>query len=338
MKINPQPSGSNNDFFHPKTSSVFNPIPQTFFNFPKNYSFSNDFPNSFKCFNTYQNLYKRIILQDITAINNFKKQKQKKIEYKPFHNNIKIIYTEETDNNKISNLEENEKNLSEKLLGNKTKRKHFNIKKCEIFKINKSISTNNESFTDKNNRGRKKKEVVDKGNHTKFVDDNIMRKIKCHFFNDINNNLNDNLIDKSQPFLKLDNFINENLKKDYNMELMNKTIKEIYQNAKISNKYKKKNDENNKKLIEKIYLENKEIGAIKILDKTYIQLFDELIRDKLNEFCEEILKKEERNGLPLEQSSIFLEKMKNLCYNYKNWFESKRGRIGKNKDINKPIV
>ena len=78
MKINPQPSGSNNDFFHPKTSSVFNPIPPTFFNFPKNYSFTNDFPNSFKCFNTYQNLYKRIILQDITAINNFKKQKQKK--------------------------------------------------------------------------------------------------------------------------------------------------------------------------------------------------------------------------------------------------------------------
>ncbi len=77
---------------------------------------------------------------------------------------------------------------------------------------------------------------------------------------------------------------------------------------------------------------------MKILDKTYIQLFDELIENKLDEFCAEILKKEEKNGLPYEQSSIFLEKMKKLCNNYKSWFESKRGRIGKNKDINKSIV
>jgi len=42
-------------------------------------------------------------------------------------------------------------------LGNKTKRKHFNVKKCDIFEINKSTSTNNESFTNKQNRGRKKK-------------------------------------------------------------------------------------------------------------------------------------------------------------------------------------
>ena len=339
MKINSPIIGSNNDLFRSKTSSVFNPIPPTIFNFPKDYSSCiNNFPTSFKCFNTYQNLYKQIILQDKTALNNFKKQRPKKLEYKPFHNNIKIIYNEETDSNKVSKKEENEKNYSEKLLGNKTKRKHFNVKKCEIFKINKSFSTNNESLTIQNNRGRKKKEVLDKGNHTKFIDDNMMRKIKCHFFNNVNNILNDSLIDKSKTFLKLDNFINENLKRNYNMELMNKTFKDIYQNSKISNKYKKKNDENNRQLIEKIYLEKKEIETMKILDKTYIQLFDELIENKLDEFCAEILKKEEKNGLPYEQSSIFLEKMKKLCNNYKSWFESKRGRIGKNKDINKSIV
>ena len=74
MKINSPIIGSNNDLFRSKTSSVFNPIPPTIFNFPKDYSSCiNNFPTSFKCFNTYQNLYKQIILQDKTGLNNFKK-------------------------------------------------------------------------------------------------------------------------------------------------------------------------------------------------------------------------------------------------------------------------
>jgi len=330
MKINFPISGNNNSIFQKKVSSIFNPAPPTIINYSKNYSYFNFFPNSFNNFNTYQNLYSKIIFQDKTAINSFKKKKQNSKEYKPFLSNIKIIYNEETDSNKASNIDENEKNQSEKLLGNKTKRKHFNVEKCDIFEINKSTSTNNESFTNKQNRGRKKKEVVEKGNHTKFTDDNMMRKIKCHFFNHINSSLNSSLINKNQTFLKLDNFINENLKRDYNMNLMNTTIKEIYINSKISNKYKKKNNDTNKQLVEKIYSENKEIETIKILEKRYIDIFDELIKGKLDEFCAEILKKEEKNGLPHEQASVFLDKMKSLCNNYKDWFEKKRGRGGKN--------
>ena len=329
MKINFPISGNDNSIFRQKVSSVFNPAP-TIINYSKNYSYFNFFPNSINNWNTYQNLYSKIILQDKTAINSFKKKKQNCKEYKPFLSNIKVIYNEETDSNKASNIDENEKNQSEKLLGNKTKRKHFNVKKCDLFEINKSTSTNNESFTAKQNRGRKKKEVIEKGNHTKFTDDNMMRKIKCHFFNYINCSLNDSLIDKTQTFLKLDNFINENLKRDYNMELMNKTIREIYIYSKISNKYKKKNNNTNQQLVEKIYLENKESETIKILEKRYIDIFDELINDKLDEFCAEILKKEEKNGLPHEQASVFLDKMKSLCINYKDWFEKKRGRGAKN--------
>ena len=69
------------------------------------------------------------------------------------------------------------------LLGNKTQRtdeKKEKNKKRDVFEINKSTSTNNESINNKSNRGRKKKEVIEKGNHTKFTDDNMMRKIKCH--------------------------------------------------------------------------------------------------------------------------------------------------------------
>ena len=64
--------------------------------------------------------------------------------------------------------------------------------------------------------GRKKKAEMFKGNHTKFTDDNVIRKIKCHFLNFINNTLNKSLLNKKDTFLKLDNFVNDNLKKDYN--------------------------------------------------------------------------------------------------------------------------
>ena len=50
----------------------------------------------------------------------------------------------------------------------------------------------------------------------------------------------------------------------------------------------------------------------------------------MDKFCNEIINKEEKNGLPHEQSSSFLEEMKILCINYKNWFEKKRGRERKN--------
>ena len=328
MKINFPFNYTNTNLLHVNTKSVFNPAPPKIINYPKYDIFNIPTHNYLNVFNTYQNLYSQILSKDKTAITSFKKQKQNTFKYKPFLSNLKIIYNEENESNKTSNNEENEKNQTETFLGKKTERPKQN--KFDIFEINKSTSTNNESFTNKTSRGRKKKEVIDKGNHTKFTDDNMMRKIKCHYFNHINNTLNDSLKNKTNLFLKLDNFINENLKKDYNMILMNKTIKDIYISSKISNKYKKKNDENNKQLVEKIYLENIETETIKILEKTYLDLFTQLISEKLDEFCGEILKKEEKNGLPNEQANTFLDKMKNLCKDYKDWFDRKRGRGGKN--------
>ena len=323
MKNNFLFSCTSNNLIKKSSSSVFCPTTPMILPNPNNYIYMSPLPNLFGCWNKYQNIYNQIISLDKTTINNSKNKNLNKIEYKPFVSNIKIIYNEDTDSNKLSNNEENEKNKCDSFLGNKKKRSN------DIFEINKSISTNNDSFSSKKNRGRKKKEVTEKGNHTKFTDDNMMRKIKCHFLNDINNKLNASLKEDKNCFLKLDNLINENLKRDYNMTLMNKTFKEIYLNSKISNKYKRRNSDINKQLIEKIYLENKEIDTIRILDKTYYELFTELINFHLDDFCNEIIKKEEKNGLPYEQVTNFRDKMKYLCSGYKDWFEKKRGRGGK---------
>jgi len=323
MNINiPFPSISNNSF-HKKPSSVFTPTVPSIFSHPNISIYDTASPNFINGWNKYQNLYSQIILRDKTALN-IKKMKKPKTRYKTSLSNIKVIYNEASESNQTSNDDDdNDKNECNELLGKKTIREK---KSKDIFEISKSTSTNNESFSNKKSRGRKKKDVIEKGNHTKFTDDNMMRKIKCHFFNHINNSLNNSLTDKKLVFLKLDNLINENLKRDYNMELMNKTIKDIYLNSKISNKYKNRKNDSNKELVERIYSENKETDTIKILEKEYIELFTELMENNIDKFCNEILNKEEKNGLPHEQTSVFFDKMKRLCNNYKDWFEKKRGR------------
>ena len=326
MNINiPFPSTSNNAF-HIKPSSVFTPTVPSIFSHPNISIYDTASPNFINGWNKYQNLYNQIILHDKTALN-IKKMKKPKTRYKTSLSDIKVIYNEARESNQTSDDDDNDKNNSNELLGKKT---IIEKKSKDIFEISKSTSTNNESFSNKKSRGRKKKDVIEKGNHTKFTDDNMMRKIKCHFFNHINNSLNNSLTDKKLVFLKLDNLINENLKRDYNMELMNKTIKDIYLNSKISNKYKNRKNDSNKELVERIYSENKETDTIKILEKEYIELFTELMENNIDKFCNEILNKEEKNGLPHEQTSVFFDKMKRLCNNYKDWFEKKRGRERKN--------
>ena len=276
-------------------------------------------------FNYYKRLYYQMLSKDKTTINSYNKSSNESLEFKPSKSNIKIIFHEQND--KEDEVKENE-NLQNDLLGNKRKRSKDNIISENDF--NKNTKLSNENETIKKNMGRKKKEAKFKGNHTKFTDDNVIRKIKCHFLNYINNSLNDSLINKKHIFLKLDNFVNENLKKDYNIKLMDQTIKEIYANSKISNKYKKQNADINKCLIDKIYLENNEIETIKILDQTYIELFNKLKKDKLDKFCEEIIKKEVKNGLSVENKNKYLTRIKYLCENYKEWFVKKVGRRGKN--------
>ena len=271
--------------------------------------------------NKYKNLYNQIISQDKTAINPYNKSSNNSTKFKTSKTNIKIIFNEEND--KQDEIKEND-SIKNDLLGNKRKRsKDANSSENDS---KRSTKLGNENDIKKSSMGRKKKEDEFKGNHTKFTDDNVVRKIKCHFLNNINNSLNTSLINKKDTFLKLDNFVNENLKKDYNIQLMNKTIKDIYYTSKISNKYKKQNDNINKCLIDKIYSEKTEIETMKILDQTYIELFNKLKQEQFDNFCKEIIKKEIKNGLSEEKANNYLSKIRYLCENYKEWFDKKVGR------------
>ena len=200
--------------------------------------------------------------------------------------------------------------------------------------------------------GRKKKEEKFKGNHNKYSEDNIIRKIKTKFAFFICNLLNECLLDKNYKFLRLDSNINECLKKDYNLLLFNTKIKDLFLNSKISRKYRRQIFDKNKNifLINKIFEEGKETQVISILNLTYIELFnifrksivnisDELkmkikdiyILDKpefndINKVFNEIYEKELNNNELIEDINEYINKFKLLCIGYEKWFLSKNGR------------
>ena len=213
-----------------------------------------------------------------------------------------------------------------KVLGIKTKRSDENIE---------------ENKDNKKKGGRKKKDEKEKGDHTKFCEDNLMRKIKSNYLEFIHNSLNDSFKNKNYKFLRLYSEINENLKKDYNMELMHKTIKELYENSPISCKYRKQkinNSDINKNLIEELYnepdIDKKEIEVINLLNLTYLDLLKIFRTVYLENFLAKIAKEERSKGEIEENIQDYVKRIKELCLDYENWFEKKNGRkrIKKNKN------
>ena len=140
--------------------------------------------------------------------------------------------------------------------------------------------------------GRKKTDNVEKvvkaNEHTKFKDDNMMKKINSYFQENVRNWLNNSFIDekgnfetmksrtklKKGIFLKIDpKKITTNLKKEEAINKMNEKMKNIFSN-KISQKYKNTKENPNKELIKEIYTNNNQPFVKFILDLTFIQIFN----------------------------------------------------------------
>ena len=206
----------------------------------------------------------------------------------------------------------------------------------------------------KKTQGRKKKEEKEKGDHTKHSSDNIMRKIKSNFMDFCHKLVNRSIKDRNLQFLKLNSKINENLKRDYNIELFQKSIKDLYENSPISSKYRKQIKEcsnKNKMIIQEIFAkQDEEIEAIKLLNLTYGELFkifrrkivsispelENKIKDitllqsdefnGINKFFSEIREQEIKKQESLEDIDEYLNNVKNLCLIYEDWFNDKKGR------------
>ena len=130
--------------------------------------------------------------------------------------------------------------------------------------------------------------------HNKRSKDNIMRTIKVYFRRFIYSLIKINC-KNYEDLKKIDSKFNQSLKKDYNIKLFNSTLKDIFQNTKLSIKYKHYHPNSNRNLMDKIYKDNKEKALIKILNLKYKEVFEIFIRNitkdkKLNPELEKKIK------------------------------------------------
>ena len=143
-----------------------------------------------------------------------------------------------------------------------------------------------------NKRGRKRKGESGKGKHSKKEKDNIIRKIKVHFFRYVKETLNKAIKDKRHKFKNVPYYIISKSSKEFNTDLMNLTIKEIYEESfQYVDKYKEKNYKRNKWALEYFSKEENEVNekeVINLLNLNFIQFFDIFRKEYLPTFLDEI--------------------------------------------------
>ena len=316
--------------------------------------------------NQIQAPFSEFNLENECKSHNFSFLKQKrKFEGKKMKNDIKpfnelnerhsININEFLKSNDLSEKNESKKNAIEYLKDNlnhkfKLHKKEVKQKEEEIKGEDRKESTKKSSFNSEEKKspfGRithKEKKEGKIGKHTKNSDDNKIRKIKSFFWKSLYNYLNECLKD-GEELLKLDIMVCKDLKKDFNEKLFNQTLKELFMNTNISDKYRHKNQKENEILIKKIYSENEETGVINILNLTYGEAFD-WFRNKvkygyeidpnnrkkvegfqdIEAFIYKIYDQEKKKGESEENIISYIHDIIDLCINFENWFSNKIGR------------
>ena len=185
---------------------------------------------------------------------------------KAFTSNLK--YLEKTNNKNDFNVQ-TKNNCQKKMKSKKFIITKFYEKGKQIFSIQK-----------KKKLGRIRKNLNKKGKHDKYQKDNIIRRFKVHLMKNIYHYINssfniNNRNKKSKNINMIKKIQSDNIKelsKNKNIAWLNSTIKNIF-SQKISSKVSTFPSDYNKKLINKIYEEKKEIKVINILEKTIREMW-----------------------------------------------------------------
>ena len=174
-------------------------------------------------------------------------------------------------------------------------------------------------------RGRKSKDDKRPANHTKFSPDNLIKKIKTALMKHINDKLNKNRRFTPKKFLKISKKINEYIKKEYNINLMEMTIREIYEGNMLQKIYDEEIRDNkmNSSLIEEIYYRNKDIETIKILNTKFIDFLNQ--SDTKENICQ-IIKRKELKKHSIEDVEFYMNYVRQYLENFEFWFKRKPDR------------
>ena len=211
----------------------------------------------------------------------------------------------------------------------------INNEQRNIFVVENGIDMNNIKI------GRRKidENHNKKAKHNKFSHDNIIRKIKTQSLDFLVKKLNSCIKFRSGKFRPLNKKMKERLKRDENLELLNKKISDILSNTKM-NKISEKRRKSNKKLINKIYNENIEIEVINILSMTFQEFLNDIRDNYLEDFLDLIKEKEIKIQNKIKNKSkdyfdveSYMNLFKKLLFKYEGWFKDKKGRNTKKEDI-----
>ena len=186
------------------------------------------------------------------------------------------------------------------------------------------------------------------GKHNKFSSDNIIRKIKSNLFDVILRYINASMKEEeveiyeknskkiilSKPFLlKISQEIIKNINVERNLNLLHSTLKEIFSND-VSKKVENHGLDKNKKVIEKIYEENKQKRAISILNMTFNQCLEQFRGSKkykeldgLEKELQNVINDLKEKGESEEYISDFI----NLVNTFEEYYMNKKPRAPKKK-------
>lgn len=235
-------------------------------------------------------------------------------EFKEEENNKEKLF------DKIDNIMSNKSNVNSKVI-------------CEISEgIGENISL--KAKIQKNQINNKKKgrpgiKEVRNGKHNIFSEDNIMRKIKSHFFKYVNKTLNQAIAKKRHKFVNIPYVMVKELNIDYNIQLMNSTIKEVYEESyQYIDTYKIKNRkriQRNKATMNYLSKNEKdETNVINLLNLNVIQFYYDFRENCLELFLTKISQK-----IKDENREKYKEKVRRLCNNFEKWFLDRKPRTKK---------
>ena len=140
---------------------------------------------------------------------------------------------------------------------------------------NKKNLFSTEHPTTKRKRGRFTSKKNERKEHTKYSEDNVIRKIQNHYMNFIIDFINDfiNSKDKRNRFIEFNYKVKSDISKAHRKELEDSSINDLLNNILISEKYNEC-PEFNKNLADKL-LKNKNDTFLKdLFDMKYLELFD----------------------------------------------------------------
>lgn len=223
------------------------------------------------------------------------------------------------------------------------------ISQIFLNKKRKTVKNSGDDLKKQYNFGRKDKNHLGEGIHNKNAEDNIITKIKVYFINTCLIKWVNYTLNNEDKLLKIKYEITRQLKKDTNLLLMDKNLKEILA-VETSSKLNK-DAEYNKKLIKKFYENpNNYKLVISKLNLTFREVFEIFVTGVINEkIKEKICKDSKYNTKEFENryKKFFLESFSNkeefineimvkggykrnddyiesiceLCQNYENWFK-----------------